>query len=195
MNVPNVLTLSRIFLTLGFIFFIKQGDVMSVCLAGCFFVLASVTDYYDGYFAKKRNQVSNFGKIMDPIADKFLILSAFYIFMRMHIVAGWIFYLIALREILLTGFRLTAMLLGKVLAAERAGKIKTVLQMSSICVILLSLVMQDLNLFPSWNSYGSQFFTQFWQLSIDVLLVMTVIATLYSGVLYLLNNRMSFVNT
>ncbi|HOY08921.1 MAG TPA: CDP-diacylglycerol--glycerol-3-phosphate 3-phosphatidyltransferase [Candidatus Omnitrophota bacterium] len=195
MNVPNVLTVSRIFLTLGFIFFIKQGDILSVCLAGCFFVLASVTDYYDGYFAKKRNQVSNFGKIMDPIADKFLILSAFYIFMRMHIVASWIFYLIALREILLTGFRLTAMLLGRVLAAERAGKIKTVLQMSSIWVILLSLVLQDLHVFQPREAFGSPFFFQFWQASIDVLLIMTVIATVYSGVIYLFNNRISFMNT
>jgi len=195
MNVPNLLTLSRIFLTLGFIFFIKQGDVFSVCLAGFFFVLASVTDYYDGYFAKKHNQVSNFGKIMDPIADKFLILSAFYIFMRMHIVASWIFYLIALREILLTGFRLTAMLLGKILAAERAGKIKTESMVSSIWVILLSLVLQDLHIFRAREMFGGQFFFQFWQISIDVLLIMTVIATLYSGIIYLFNNRVCLANT
>ena len=89
MNLPNILTVSRILLTIFFIKFLLKSGFSSSVIAAAIFTVASLTDYLDGYIAKKRNLISNFGKIMDPIADKFLVLSAFFVFMRLDIIAAW----------------------------------------------------------------------------------------------------------
>ena len=93
--------------------------------------MASITDFYDGYLAKTRGLISDFGKIMDPISDKILMLSIFFALAYMGIVAWWMVILIAVREIYVTLDRLWSMKKGQVLSAERAGKIKTVFQMES----------------------------------------------------------------
>ena len=139
-RLPNLLTISRVFLAAGFIICILKSGMLYLVLATVLFILASITDYYDGYFAKKHNVVSNFGKIMDPIADKILMLTAFYIFVSMEIIPAWMFYVIFVREILVTGLRFWAIKKGTFLAAEKAGKYKTGLQITSVIVILLFLI-------------------------------------------------------
>ena len=183
-KLPNILTISRIILTLGFIYFLIHPSLTGVILATFFFLIASLTDYYDGYYAKKHNAVSNFGKIMDPVADKFLILAAFFIFMRLGLVRPWMFWGIFLREATVTGFRLLAMGRRKFLAAERAGKYKTTVQMAAIFVVLIYLMIATSH--P--GTLDAEVARQ-WQDGIYILMLLTVSLTLVSGVLYLGNNR------
>ena len=155
-------------------------------VATTIFTLASLTDFYDGYLAKKYNMESDFGKLMDPIADKFLILAAFLAFVRMQIVADWMVVLILGREIIITGLRLFALTKGKVLAAEKAGKHKTVSQIVAIFTILGFIIIKELlTIFSRW----SPTIEVWWRGSIDVLMLMTVSLTLISGFSYLWNNR------
>ena len=123
MNLPNVLTIFRIFLTFVFIFLFMQGGLGSRVLALAVFTIASLTDYLDGHLARKYNLISEFGKLMDPIADKFLVLSAFFIFMQLQLIAVWMFAVIFAREVIVTGLRLFALRRGIALAAEAAGKL------------------------------------------------------------------------
>ncbi len=189
MNLPNALTILRIFLTIGFIFFVTQEGLLPVVTAGIFFALAAFTDFFDGYYAKRHNLISDFGKIMDPIADKFMILAAFFIFMRMHFVAEWMFYAIFAREVIVTGFRIVAMKKGKVLAAEQAGKYKTAFQIFAIGFILIFIIYQEAVVAFHWSDplKGT------WLHGIYVVMLFTVTLTFVSGVSYLWNNRKSLV--
>lgn len=186
MNLPNKLTLSRVVLTFVFIFFISQASLVTMVIACVVFCLASFTDFYDGYLAKRYNMVSDFGKLMDPIADKILILAAFLAFVRMHIVEDWMVILILGREIIITGLRLFALTKGKVLAAERAGKHKTVSQIVAIFTILGFLIVRE---FLTNVSKWSADIEMWWRTGIDVLMLITVALTLISGLSYLWNNR------
>lgn len=184
-GLPNRLTIFRIVLTVIFIVLIGQSGVAAKAAAAAIFLLASFTDFYDGYYAKKHNLVTNFGKLMDPIADKFLILTAFFIFMSMHLIPPWMFVLIFIREAVVTASRLYAMRRGKVLAAETAGKIKTVLQLSAVFVILFFMISQESARYLAWDStlnvrlYGG----------IYILMLAVVSVTLFSGISFLWNNR------
>ena len=136
MNIANKLTLSRIALTAFFMIFLFSKGLTFKVLALVTFAVATWTDFMDGYFAKKRNEISDFGKFMDPIADKVLIISAFLAFVEMKLIPAWIVLVIVLREFIITGLRLIALAKGEVIEAEMAGKHKTVSQMVSIYVIL-----------------------------------------------------------
>lgn len=187
MSLPNQLTISRIVLTLVFVFFIFQAGVAAKIIAAVIFLVASWTDFYDGYYAKKHNLITNFGKIMDPIADKLLILAAFFAFMTMHIVALWMFMVIFIREVVVTVIRLYAMSRGKVLPAEQAGKIKTVLQFTAILLILFFLILAETTFQGHWPRL---FVIQLFQ-GIYALMLIVVALTLFSGISFLWNNRRS----
>lgn len=137
MNFPNILTVLRIVMTVFFAFLLQARDAGGAVAAIVLFVLASLTDFLDGYWARKYGLITTFGKIMDPIADKCLVLTAFFIFALQGIVAWWMVVIIALREVLVTAFRVYAIMGGRVLPAESAGKIKTAFQMGTISAILL----------------------------------------------------------
>ncbi len=186
MNLPNKLTLSRFVMTFFFIYFISRESLAAMMSATFIFSLASFTDYLDGYLAKKNNQISDFGVMMDPIADKFLILAAFIAFVRMQIVDDWMVVVILGREIIVTGFRLFAMSRGKVLAAERAGKHKTVSQIVAIFSILGLLIFR-----ASWMalSQWSMNIETWWQIVVDILMLITVVLTLISGISFMIKNR------
>lgn len=177
MNLPNVLTLSRIVFAAILVILLEENTLMGNIGAVVVFTIASITDYYDGYFAKTKGLISNFGKIMDPIADKILILSVFAVFAHLNIIPWWMVIVIAIREIAVTISRLLAMQKGLVLAAEKAGKIKTVAQIMAISFILLYLVA----------SQGAAWFGQvqkIWQ-SLDLALMLVVVGlTVYSGIDY-----------
>lgn len=187
MSLPNRLTVLRIFLTFVFIFFALREGIVFKIAAMLTFVLASWTDFYDGYYAKKHNLVSDFGKLMDPIADKFLVLAAFFIFALMHLIQAWMFILIFIREAGVTLIRLYALRRGKVLAAERAGKVKTVLQMLGICAILVFMILAEPNLPAHWPpSLLAQFYH-----AIYFLMLAVVAVTVFSGISFVWNNRRS----
>ncbi len=186
MNLPNKLTILRIILTFIFIYFISQERLVYVTVASIVFGLAAVTDFCDGYIAKKYHLVSDFGKLMDPIADKFLILAALLSFVRMHLVEIWMVLFIFGREILITGLRLFAMSKGKILSAERAGKHKTVSQMMVIFFILaFLLVKQSLHGSDRWTPE----FEMWGKAGIDILMLITVGLTVVSGFSYFWKNK------
>ncbi len=184
MSLPNILTITRIILTFVFVFLIFQYGFSAKVLAAIVFTLASLTDLFDGYYARKYNLITNFGKLMDPIADKFLVLAAFFVFMQMHLIATWMFLVILVREVFVTGWRLVAMRQGKVLAAEKVGKIKTVLQITTIFLILFYLIFIEAG--HQASGYQYLFVGIYW------LMIMVVSITLFSGFSYLWQNRKFF---
>jgi len=185
MNIPNALTISRILLTFGFIYFFSRDGLAAKLFAALFFCVASLTDYLDGHIARRKNRITNLGKIMDPIADKFLILSAFFVLARIHMISPVIFAIIAIREIMITILRLFAIKKGKVLAAETAGKLKTVTQITAILCGLLFLILAELI-----ERQGAMYTLDIYQQSVvGGLMVLTVMITLYSGLMFLWNNR------
>ncbi len=191
MNWPNILTVSRFFLTVAFIYYVRKIGEFYCLLAIVCFVLAVLSDYLDGYFARKYNLFTDFGKIMDPIADKFLILSAFFIFMQWHFIAPWMFYAIACREVLVTVSRLFLMKKGKVIAAEAAGKAKTVLQMAAILGILGISFWLNSHKNPSPSSwvFGQGTMAHVFIGGIQPVMTFVVFLTLYSGIKYFWQNR------
>ncbi|MCR4336840.1 MAG: CDP-diacylglycerol--glycerol-3-phosphate 3-phosphatidyltransferase, partial [Candidatus Omnitrophica bacterium] len=134
--------------------------------------------------AKKYNSITSFGKILDPIADKFLTLAAFLIFVYMGLIESWMVFFILVREVGVTFSRLRATLHGHVLAAESAGKLKTVTQIVTISFILAFLLLREWASINSsvgnfWNAGGP-----YWMSLIQVLMVVTLLLTVISGVMY-----------
>jgi len=118
MNLPNKLTVSRIVLVGVFMLFLFLHGVIAKVLALITFLIASFTDFLDGYIAKKYNMVTDFGKLMDPIADKVLILAAFLAFVEMELIPAWMVVIIIFREVTITGLRISALTRGKVIPAD-----------------------------------------------------------------------------
>ena len=138
MNLPNKLTLFRIVLIPFFVFFLLTDCVGEIgkYIALAVFAVASLTDLLDGKIARKYNLVTNFGKFMDPIADKLLVSSAFIVFVQLGLLPAWIVIILIAREFIISGFRLVASDAGIVLAASWWGKFKTAFQMI-MCILLI----------------------------------------------------------
>jgi len=185
MNLPNVLTISRIVLAILLVFLLEERSPVGNILAFIVFAIASLTDFCDGHLARRKGLVSDFGKIMDPIADKILLLSIFGVFAHLGIIDWWMFGIVAAREVLITASRLSAMRQGQVLSAERAGKIKTVAQIIAVLVILLFLIASQ-NAFCSGWFYSVQVV---WAGSIKVLMMIVVAITVYSGIDYFCHKK------
>ena len=151
MNLPNKLTLFRIILIPFFVFFLFTGCVGEAgkYIALGIFAVASLTDLFDGKIARKYNLVTNFGKFMDPIADKLLVSSALISFVGLNRLQAWIVIILIAREFIISGFRLVASDSGIVLAASWWGKFKTAFQM--IMCILLIINIQN-NVFTVFNN-------------------------------------------
>ena len=139
MNLPNKLTILRVLLIPVFVVFLLGADMIdpwSVYAALAVFVIASLTDLLDGKIARKYNLVTNFGKFMDPLADKLLVTSALICFVSMGRMPAWVVLIIIAREFIISGFRLVASDAGVVIAASYWGKIKTTVQMITIIFML-----------------------------------------------------------
>lgn len=186
MNIANRLTILRIILTFVFMFFLFCHGLWAKALSLAIFTFAALSDFFDGRLAHRRNMVTDFGRLMDPIADKILVLAAFAAFVQIQLIEAWMFVIIISREILITSLRLFALNKGKVLSAAKAGKHKTVSQMLVIFAILGFVVLKEVMLtFFTWNPAWEKFFN----LGIYFLMLLTVIFTLYSGLSYLWENR------
>ena len=141
MNMPNKLTMARIVLAIPFIYFlgISDGDngfiyrMISLAL----FSVASITDFLDGYIARKNNMITNFGKLMDPLADKILVISALVVFVEVGFLPSWISIVVLAREFLISGIRSLAAANGEVIPAGNLGKYKTTTQMLGIIIIMI----------------------------------------------------------
>ena len=143
MNLPNKLTIMRVILIPFFVFFLLSpyfpayGNYIAVAI----FIVASLTDMLDGKIARKYNLVTNFGKFMDPLADKLLVCSAMICLIELDRLAAWIVIVIIAREFIISGFRLVASDNGVVIAASYWGKFKTTFQMLMVIVLILDIQM------------------------------------------------------
>lgn len=176
----------RIILTFVFMFFLFVHGFWAKVISLIVFIFAALSDLFDGLIAHRNNMVTDFGRLMDPIADKILVLAAFAVFVQMQLIDAWMFVIIVSREILITSLRLFALNKGKVLSAAKAGKHKTISQMIVIFAILGFIVLKEAMLtFFTWNPAWEEFFRR----GIYILMLFTVGLTLYSGLSYLWDNR------
>ena len=137
MNLPNKLTLLRVCLIPFFVVFAKMGGFGMQLAAVAIYILACITDALDGHIARSRGLITNFGKFMDPIADKLLVMSAMIVLTAQGRMPDWVCILMLGREFLVSGFRLVAVENGVVIAAGPLGKLKTVFQMVSTVALML----------------------------------------------------------
>ncbi|WP_312044457.1 CDP-diacylglycerol--glycerol-3-phosphate 3-phosphatidyltransferase [Anaerotignum sp.] len=172
MNLPNKLTMLRVILIPAFllVLFLVPAP-LNRYIAVAIFIVASITDFLDGYLARKWNLVSNFGKFMDPLADKLLVMAALVSMVQLGDLASWVVIIILAREFAITGFRTLAMEAKIVMAASWWGKVKTTVQMIMIIVVLLNLPLPGISI-------------------IEKLLVgLAVFFTILSGVDYIVKNK------
>ena len=189
MNLANKLTLIRIFLVPVFLLFIATKDIpYGSFIATFIFILASLTDKLDGYVARSRNQITNFGKFMDPLADKLLVTAALISLVELQVVPGWAAVVIIAREFAVSGLRSIAAAQGRIIAASWWGKIKTVIQIIAIILLLLKINIHEarlLKIFVIDNYYVKEFF----RVAPTIMLMVAVVITLISGYDYFKKNK------
>jgi|ERR1035437_8955604 CDP-diacylglycerol--glycerol-3-phosphate 3-phosphatidyltransferase len=193
MNLPNKLTVSRFVLTVVFLWalFWPWPIPFRNTFALFFFCLAGVTDFLDGRIARSRNLITNFGILMDPLADKIMTCSAFIAFVEStHLhpgapvkMAAWMVVVIVARELTITGLRLLAASKNIVLAAERYGKHKTISQIVTIIALLVVDACEE------WPVAWKNLFAPWTPLFAEIMLWLTVGLTALSGIIYLWRNR------
>jgi CDP-diacylglycerol--glycerol-3-phosphate 3-phosphatidyltransferase len=205
MNLPNRLTSARIVLTVFFVMALllpPEGWVRSHFLFGkttalVIFIIASLTDWWDGWYARRHKIETTFGALLDPLADKVLTTAAFICFIAqpsyrpgVPLVQAWMVLVIVARDFLVTGLRLVANQQGVVLRAEWFGKHKTVSQMVAIICILLGLAARE-----DWRCFGigSDLFDVLFSRVAFTLMLITVGLTLVSGIIYFWKNRECFL--
>lgn len=173
MNLANKITIFRVLLIPFFMIILYSNLEQSTYIAGFIFVFAALTDTLDGYIARSRNLVTNFGKFIDPLADKILVSAALISLVDLGKIPGWVVVLIISREFTITGFRIIAASEGVTIAASSLGKIKTITQLVAITSLLINNYPFSLINFP-----------------FDIILLyVSLFFTLLSGVDYLYKNR------
>ncbi|EEF60757.1 CDP-diacylglycerol--glycerol-3-phosphate 3-phosphatidyltransferase [Pedosphaera parvula] len=189
MNLPNKLTVSRFVLTIAFLVCMFSQVPYYATLALLLFSLASLTDYFDGKIARRDKLITNFGILMDPLADKILVCSAFIAFLGLNWIQSWMVVIVVARELAITGLRLLAASKNVVLAAERYGKHKTISQIVAIIAILVEHSYRD------WGPVGPTIFgfhiagKPWVEWFMPISLWLAVVLTFVSGWLYLWRNR------
>lgn len=169
LNLPTVITFSRILIILPFILVASSNPFLGAIL----FAFASFTDLLDGYIARRSKQVTKLGILLDPIADKLLVISALIVLVDMEIIPAWIAIIIIAREFIVTGLRVVALTKDIVIPAEMGGKIKVTAQISSVLILLIDKVVSTDIYSPGitliWIAMilgvisGVQYFILFWK--------------------------------
>ena len=186
MNLPNKLTVARVIMVPFFVFFLMADFIPHhTVVALCFFALASFTDHLDGKIARKHNLITNFGKFLDPLADKILVLSALICFIPMGWITVWSVIIIMAREFMVSAVRLIAADNGKVVAANGWGKLKTVSQMVAILLVLIFQYIVDLVVYAGGDPFGCWLA---FQIIGRIFIGISVCFTVLSGVIYLRDN-------
>lgn len=189
MNLANKLTVLRMILVPFFLIFmyfdkIPYGTVIAVVI----FIVASITDKLDGHIARSRNMITNFGKFMDPLADKLLVISAFISLMEYDLIPGWVIIIIIAREFAVSGLRMIAASEGVVIAAGWWGKAKTVTQMITVTSLLFKLIV-DTYAPVSAFVYGNVFLNSLFVYAVPAMIYISALATIISGVEYFVQNK------
>lgn len=172
MNIANKLTVLRVVMIPAFLVVLYMDRSWSNYAGLAIFILASCTDFLDGYLARSRNLVTDFGKFMDPLADKLLVMSAMAWFVEVGWMPAWAFFVVIARELAVTGLRLIAVEQGRVIAAGKSGKVKTASTMVCICLLLA---------FPNPTL-------------ILVCVAVILVTTVYSGIEYFIQNKDVLLN-
>ena len=183
MNLPNQLTVARLVLSIFFVACLSAGFPFNHTLALALFLVATATDYLDGEIARKYGLITDFGKLMDPLADKILTAAAFICLIPYGALPAWMVIVIIAREFLITGLRLLAGAKGVVLPAEKLGKHKTAWQMATIIFFLILLALGD------WNSSRLAWVPWAWHRIGTAMAIITTALTVYSGAGYFWKNR------
>lgn len=181
MNLPNKLTIFRVILVVPFVIALLGGNagwfgnnlLISEIVALAIFIIASLTDLIDGKIARKYNMVTNFGKFMDPLADKLLVSAALIVLVAMERIPAWVVIIIISREFIISGFRLVAADNRVVIAASYWGKFKTAFQMVMVCLMIV-----DLSWIWPWMGIVT-----------DVVMWIALVLTIVSLVDYLIKNK------
>ena len=195
MNLANRLTIFRIILVIVMLIIAYvpiQGEILGISinmwLLNFIFIIASITDKLDGHIARKKNQITDFGKFLDPIADKILVLTAMLILVEKSLLPAWIPIIVIIREFAVSGYRLIAVEnSGKVIAASCWGKIKTVTQMMAIILAFINI--------HNTNSFGAFIFGNLNGLPLimniltTIMFIICVIATIVSGIHYIKDGK------
>ncbi|MEN8699533.1 CDP-diacylglycerol--glycerol-3-phosphate 3-phosphatidyltransferase [Bacillus infantis] len=191
MNLPNKITVSRIFLIPLFLIvmlvpfswgetaFLGAEMPVTHLVGALIFIIASATDWVDGYYARKLNMVTNLGKFLDPLADKLLVSAALIVLVDLEMAASWIVIVIISREFAVTGLRLVLAGEGEVVAANMLGKVKTWAQIVAISALLLHNIIFELISVPFD----------------DIALWVAMIFTIWSGWDYFYKNKAAFINS
>lgn len=179
MTTASKITMARIALIPFFIAAALMDFSGHNYVALAIFIVAALTDSLDGYIARHYNQVSTFGKFIDPLADKLLVFAALLIFVENGQMASWACMIVIAREFAVTGLRLVAMEDGTVIAAGASGKIKTALSMVCICIMFLPEMIYNFNIL-SWLTVN------------DICVALIVFVTVYSGIDYFVANKNAF---
>lgn len=191
MNLPNKLTVVRVILVPFFVFFLLLPGIPHHYLyALILFSAAAYTDHLDGKLARRNNQITNFGKFLDPLADKILVVSALVCFVDLRIASTWCVILIIAREFMVTSIRLVAVDNGVVIAANNWGKTKTISQVIAIIAILVFQYIQELVTLGKLSAFtigGISSAVMFGQIGFVLILIATFFAV-FSGFIYIKQN-------
>ena len=186
LNIPNVLTIFRILLTPLFIICLFYNYPYARLWALIIFIVASVTDAFDGYYARKYNQVTRHGQFLDPLADKILVSSAFISFAILELVPFWMVALIVFRDLFVTGLRMAMESKGLTMITSKIAKAKTTTQISVIIFILLFLGVQIFSY--TWLKEAINFIIE--NRIIYYFTLLATIFTVWTGISYLYKNRL-----
>lgn len=184
MNLPNRLTMARFILAIPFIYFLQEStnNLIFRIISLIIFVVASLTDYFDGYIARKYNLITDFGKIMDPLADKILVISALVVFVQLEYIPAWMSIVVLAREFLISGIRILAAAKGEVIAAGNLGKYKTTSQM---IVVIIALLIGPVTVNVMKTKYTIT----------EILMLIPVILTIWSGWEYTFKAKHYFMDS
>ncbi|NTV07707.1 MAG: CDP-diacylglycerol--glycerol-3-phosphate 3-phosphatidyltransferase [Chlorobium limicola] len=186
MTVPNQLTMLRIVLVPVFVALLLQEDPYVKLMGVIVFAVASITDAYDGYHARKYGETTRLGAFLDPLADKFLITAAFLLYVHMGYLVLWMVILVAVRDILITVLRVYAEFMDRPVVTSREAKYKTLAQNVFAYVIMVLLIMKEKVFFGSRISATIEQVLQ--SDSLDYVMLAVTLFTVYTGISYLVAN-------
>jgi len=185
-TIANVITTFRILLTPLFIYFLFTQHTYFKIFALLIFIIASVTDAYDGYIARKYSTVSNLGKFLDPLADKILMSAAFISFVVLNLIPLWMVILVILRDFIITGLRIVMSAKNTTMETRNSAKIKTGVQIGVVCFILVYIITQEWKIFLDIAPYVKVVKDYY---VIYILMLLTTVFTVWTGIEYIVINK------
>lgn len=197
MNLPNALSFIRIIIAFVAPFFLINGTLTESIIAGILCTIAIVTDYFDGWYARKYNKITTLGKILDPIADKALVLISFSVLVYLDALSIWWIVPIFIREIAVTAYRFAFLSKNVVVAAAKSGKVKTVMQMLTLGITYFFFMVNKFYKEDLMSMFGNEK-TEMFMTGFNILLIAaltyTVYLTVQSGYLFFKNNWKTIKN-